>query len=703
LVPQDETDSPPPQVAPTELIAKLVSSTSRVVPDSYSQVVSLRSVVGEESLVVVMRGGDILSMKPEDPDPQFETIGSFEDGIQAAAWSPDDSLLILVTGEGKLIVMTSTFDVLHESALHTDEFGEDAPINVGWGSKQTQFHGSLGKAAAQAPAASSSSSVGVSPDDDLLTRISWRGDGTLFVVSSVSPAVVGATSLRRRILRVYNRDGLLQATAEAVPGLEHPLSWRPSGNLIVGVQRFGTFPGGGKGREGRHDIVFFEKNGLRHGEFGLRHGTLGVGPSDSKERKWGYKVKEACWSADSNVLLVWIEEDAGDTVQLWTTGNYHWYLKQEIAAPSLEGGRYTSVTWHPENPLQILFTTKTKVISYWCRWETCAATAGVPNDTGTIAVVDGSSILLTPFRVQNVPPPMSSYKFAFRHSPSAPPRTLSTPCYVTFSPTKDILAALWETGYVELWDLHTRLEFRRAPVMTPELIWGGPLLDRAIFREISVSTSAPGGAIARIAALGVESNGIDVLQVLDIGQESINALEVPSLGSLGWRLALTRGAVGLHRNGKVFEYDIDSRRLIPCVDFGKACDVARAIDISQSSTSPETSLFLGLTCSGTLFSAPKSSSLRILAQNANSFTVSGDLVVYVTSAHEAHFISASLLAAADASTVVGGERRRVERGSRIVTSIPSTMSLVLQMPRGNLETVSPRPMVMAAIHADADA
>jgi elongator complex protein 1 len=150
---------------------------------------------------------------------------------------------------------------------------------------------------------------------------------------------VGATSLRRRELRVYNRDGVLQATAEAVPGLEHPLSWRPSGNLIVGVQRFGTFPGGGKGREGRHDIVFFEKNGLRHGEFGLRHGTLGVGPSDSKERKWGYKVREVCWSADSNVLLVWIEEDAGDTgesyccasqatlmrlVQLWTTGNYHW-------------------------------------------------------------------------------------------------------------------------------------------------------------------------------------------------------------------------------------------------------------------------------------------------------------------------------------------------------------------------------------------
>jgi elongator complex protein 1 len=187
----------------------------------------------------------------------------------------------------------------------------DALINVGWGSKQTQFHGSLGKAAAQTPSAASTSSVGISPDDDLLTRISWRGDGSLFVVSAVSPHA--GTALRRRVLRVYNRDGLLQATGEAVPGLEHPLSWRPSGNLIVSTQRFGSFPGGGKGREGRHDVVFFEKNGLRHGEFGLRHETTGAGKADEKDRKWGYKVKEICWSADSNVLLVWIEEDAGDT------------------------------------------------------------------------------------------------------------------------------------------------------------------------------------------------------------------------------------------------------------------------------------------------------------------------------------------------------------------------------------------------------
>ncbi|KAF8260574.1 IKI3 family-domain-containing protein [Lactarius quietus] len=684
-----------------QLVTKLISSTSHVIPESVSQVTCLKGIPGEESLVLVTRGGDIASMKLDNPEPQFETIGSFEDGIQAAAWSPDDSLLILVTGEGKLILMNPSFDVLHESILHTEEFGEDAPINVGWGSKQTQFHGSLGKAAAQVPSAASPSSVGISPDDDLITRISWRGDGALFVVSAVSPSA--GTAIRRRVLRVYNRDGMLQATAEAVPGLEHSLSWRPSGNLIVSTQRFGAFPGGGKGREGRHDVVFFEKNGLRHGEFGLRHETPGVEKGDEKARKWGYKVKEVCWSADSNVLLVWIEEDAGDTVQLWTTGNYHWYLKQEIAAPfTSEGGRFTSVTWHPEIPLQLLLTTKTEIISHSYRWETCAATARAPNDTGTVAVVDGSSILLTPFRMQNVPPPMSSHKVTLNPSPSAPQRTLSTPSHLAFSSSEDVLAVLWETGYVELWNLRTRLEFGRGPVMAPELVWSGTLIG-ARFREICVWTKVPGVATARIAALGAENGGTDVLQVLDIGHEGTDAPEAPPLGSFGWRLAITEGAIVVHRNGKVYEYDNDSRQLASRVEFGLPCDVVRVIDIpAHSSSLPATSLFLGLTRSGTLFSAGPTPPCK-LVQNANSFTISGDLVVYTTFSHEAHFVPASLLATTDANTDVESERRRVERGSRIVTSVPSAMSLVLQMPRGNLETINPRPMVMVAIQADVDA
>jgi elongator complex protein 1 len=44
--------------------------------------------------------------------------------------------------------------------------------------------------------------------------------------------------------------------------------------------------------------------------------------------------------------------------------------------------------------------------------------------------------------------------------------------------------------------------------------------------------------------------------------------------------------------------------------------------------------------------------------------------------------------------------RAVERGSIIVSSVPSSMKVMLQMPRGNLEAIHPRPMVLRSICLD---
>ena len=80
-------------------------------------------------------------------------------------WSPDQELVVFVTDDHKLILMTKDFDVISEQSASQAGFGEGPnrtslfcifilcvlaePINVGWGKKETQFHGSLGKAAAQ--------------------------------------------------------------------------------------------------------------------------------------------------------------------------------------------------------------------------------------------------------------------------------------------------------------------------------------------------------------------------------------------------------------------------------------------------------------------------------------------------------------------------------------------------------------------------
>lgn len=46
--------------------------------------------------------------------------------------------------------------------------------------------------------------------------------------------------------------------------------------------------------------------------------------------------------------------------------------------------------------------------------------------------------------------------------------------------------------------------------------------------------------------------------------------------------------------------------------------------------------------------------------------------------------------------------RSIERGSRLVTVMPSTFSVVLQAPRGNIETIYPRALVLAGIRSFID-
>lgn len=65
---------------------------------------------------------------------------------QAMEWSPDQELLVLVTKDMNMILM-NMFDPINETNLLNEEFGEKQFITVGWGKKETQFHGSAGKQA----------------------------------------------------------------------------------------------------------------------------------------------------------------------------------------------------------------------------------------------------------------------------------------------------------------------------------------------------------------------------------------------------------------------------------------------------------------------------------------------------------------------------------------------------------------------------
>lgn len=54
----------------------------------------------------------------------MQVVGTIDPGVKAAEWSPDGSLLILITGEDGLLKMTQDFDVLSEAPLRPSEFGQ---------------------------------------------------------------------------------------------------------------------------------------------------------------------------------------------------------------------------------------------------------------------------------------------------------------------------------------------------------------------------------------------------------------------------------------------------------------------------------------------------------------------------------------------------------------------------------------------------
>ncbi|ROT79243.1 elongator complex protein 1-like, partial [Penaeus vannamei] len=305
-------------------------------------------------------------------------------GLDAACWSPDQELLVLVTRESSVVMMTAEFDPLIEFPLNHDGFGESEFINIGWGKKETQFHGQQGKAAAKS---AKSTVVPVSELDDLIPRISWRGDGEMFAVSYVT------NESKCRRIRVINNEGVLQYTSEETSGLEQALSWKPSGSLIASSQRFPN----------KHDIVFFEKNGLRHGEF-----SLPFKPSE-------VLVKEVLWNQDSTVLIVWLEKLENNAVtssiiQLWTTGNYHWYLKQELRYNE----KICHICWDYETPLILHLLTATQYYCYRWSFHTDVSQGLGVSDLAQVGVIDGTKLKMTPFRQAVVPPPMSAYVITFQ-------------------------------------------------------------------------------------------------------------------------------------------------------------------------------------------------------------------------------------------------------------------------------------------------
>lgn len=596
---------------------KSILASFEVPPISQYQhdwIVDLHHVEEDDSLCLIMHGGDIISVQLNDAneDNAVEIIGSLDQVIMAAQWSPDEEVIALATSD-KLNLLTREFLTLAEIPFTEDDLKINASVSVGWGRSETQFRG---KNVPRDPTLPVTIDKGVlSEDEDGQIRLSWRGDAQFLSLSSCQQ--------NRRVIRVYSRDGALDSISEPVDGQEGCLSWKPSGSLITTVQTVAN---------GSRKCIMFERNGLRHGEFDL--------PGSEQ-------VKSVSWNCDGTVLAVRTTHN----VDFWTASNYHYSLKSRISSV-----KTVDVTWHPEKPLKILLLSSDEVFGVTFRWKVTSQEPVPPGDFGLVGIVDADRLGLTPIRLANVPPPMS-YRTL---------QLLDVPQDVAISADSKFLAILYMNSLqIYGWDLSTY------PKSTPKLV-------------------ATIGLTRDVTAVPLQAT-IDCHSKVHILLSSHEILEIT--GSRIAKLA----------------HPLTSTYIIQCFEDGLLAQTEDAALIVYHSSVPEFHantyccnilaarriddqvVLFGLTDTGSLYAGGSQ-----VAQKVTSFLIVKDLLLYTT----ATFLKFMHLQQDlnDILDDVTDERcRRIERGSTLICSSPTAQSITLQAPRGNLETIYPRILVLSAI------
>ncbi|CAO1600903.1 Putative elongator complex protein 1 [Xanthoria calcicola] len=538
------------------------------------QILDLRFFGDTNSASIVFDGGDLVVVReyPEGEE-KIEIVGSIDSGISAAAWSPDEELLVITTKANTLIYLTRDFEDLVSLELTARDLEISDHVSVGWGKKETQFKGKKARALRDPTVPETVDDGRLAETNELHeTTISWRGDGAYVAINAIEE------STQRRVIRIFSREGALDSVSEPVNGLIAPLSWRPAGNLLAGIQLF----------EGKRQVVFFERNGLRHGQFDLR-------PLDGAEHGTEVPIRALQWNVDSTVLAISYD----DRVQTWTMGNYHWYLKQEIFEPSM--------LWHPENPLQLALVSKSqdKIRRLQYVLDVCSSPIVPPTDYGLVAVIDGKTLKVTPFRQANIPPPMALYE-------------ISLPANAN-----DVMITLREA----------------APEQSSQ-----PLFQIKVLHPDQTSR-----------------------YILDCSRS-----EPPAR-------VHEDGTLGQHQPETSLENSGSERPL--------------SFEILSPSTEPRD------------FRLGENGSLllkgRLLATGCTSFLVTPSHLIFTTSKHLLKFVHLATNQEAlevPPDTPESDERcRSIERGAKLVTAMPSIFAVVLQMPRGNLETIYPRALVLAGL------
>lgn len=487
-------------------------------------------------------------------------------------------------------------------------------------------------------------------------KITWRGDGRLFAI--------GYSEVGIRKFKVFDRVGNLQYTSEKQQGLEANLSWRPSGNVIATTQAL----------KDKYVVSFFEKNGLKHGEF-----QINVSPT--------VMVEDIAWSNDSEILTLQCKdvERNRQHLLLYTTGNYNWYLKQTLQFSSQQ--KISRIMWDCafdvfHNKRLYVFLQNGELYTYDWVWVTNHSKGTTAEDDAVVAVIDNKKLLITGFRQTIVPPPMAAFEipldvyvnsihFAPEHAPGINPNSFF------------IITGNQQIIFFE--------QTQKNPLQYKELK-AIPLDDYEFpFQSYNWHWLNADTVICIM---------LDTEYSYDLMEFSIKGFDMKLQHACRMPSSITRIQPHPYKLSDTVFIQLDSGELITYtlggdidpqdVFFQKACPQFGVIGVENNLH------FFGLTHKGQL-------------QIDNTQEISGVSSIFV----HTHFLLMTTLnhelvcaeltepginamkAFQSAPDLV--YKRKIERGAKLVIVVPCDNRTVLQMPRGNLEAIQPRPLSLKII------
>lgn len=325
-----------------------------------------------EGLVIVTTSGDIWKVLPKNKD--IDTVGSIENGIYAARWSPNEEFLTIATKNETILLLSSNFDAKNEVLIDEEEQKNKTKV--------------------------------------LDATISWRGDSKFFSISyeldgKGRKAVTKDLNLTSFVSPAKSdpEGGLVQCVADKPwPQMKKPLAWQPNGGLIASVEENVVQEDG----KPVNRVILWEKNCLRHGEFVV---TL-------DNNFPAVKFLDLKWNKDSDVLSVLVSSGDQQILTLYIRSNYKWFQKKVVFIKA--GHQVTHYSWSVNKPARLYLSTTEgnfDIIDIKQDFVTSDSVVRTTQNQSFVIFVDGRTFFATPFAQVSIPPPMSMNQFTVEDLP----------------------------------------------------------------------------------------------------------------------------------------------------------------------------------------------------------------------------------------------------------------------------------------------